>query len=109
MLSKLSSVLSCGVLILSFSMNAQASPILSLQAQPAPALVTRVRDGCGWGFHLAPCGCIRNYTACPIVVVPQAPVIVPSAPVVVTPPIVARPVVCPYGYHLGPYGTCVPY
>jgi len=106
MLSKLSLVLTCGVLLSSFSMNAQASPILSLQAQPAPALVTRVRDGCGWGFHLAPCGCIRNYTACPVIVVPSAPVVVAPH---YAPPVIARPAVCPYGYYLSPNGTCLPY
>src|SRR5262245_25233849 len=106
MLSKLSSVLTCGVLTLSFSMNAQASPILYGQAQPASALVTQVRDGCGWGFHWAPCGCIRNYTACPVIVVPPAPVVVVPH---YAPPVVARPAVCPYGYYLDAYGTCQPY
>jgi hypothetical protein len=106
MLSKLSLVLTCGVLALSFSLNAQASPILSVQPQPAPALLTPVRDGCGWGFHLATCGCIRNYTACPVVVVPAAPVVVAPQ---YAPPVVARPAVCPYGYYLSQYGTCVPY
>ena len=78
-----------------------------------------VRDGCGLGFHLAACGCIRNYTACPVVVAPVAPVVVaphvvaPVAPVVVAPhvvvPHVVAPVICPYGYHHGPYGRCLPY
>jgi hypothetical protein len=82
-----------------------------------------VRDGCGLGFHLAACGCIRNYTACPVVVAPVAPVVVAPhvvapvvvaphhvvAPVVVVPHHVVAPVVCPYGYHHGPYGRCVPY
>jgi hypothetical protein len=111
MLSKLSFILTCCALALSFSMNAQASPISSVQPQPAPALLTPVRDGCGWGFHLAPCGCIRNYTACPVIVVPSAPVVVVPHVVVphYVPPVVARPVVCPYGYYLSQYGTCVPY
>jgi hypothetical protein len=112
MLSKLSLslVLICGVLA-SSSMGAQASPIPSVQPQPA-AVITLVRDGCGLGFHLAACGCIRNYTACPVVVAPVvvAPqVVAPVAPVVVTPHHVIAPVVCPYGYHLGPYGRCLPY
>jgi hypothetical protein len=114
MLSKLSLVFTCGVLALSFSMNAQASPLLSVQRQPAPALVTPVRDGCGLGFHWAACGCIRNYTVCPVIVAPAAPVVVaPAAPVVVAPryapPAVTVPAVCPYGYYLGPYGRCLPY
>src|SRR6516165_3014572 len=103
MLSKLSLslVLTCGVLA-SSSMSAQASPIPSVRPQPV-AVITLVRDGCGLGFHLAACGCIRNYTACPVVV---APVVV--APHVVVPHVVA-PVICPYGYHHGPYGRCLPY
>ena len=32
-----------------------------------------------------------------------------SFPVVVAPPVVAPRVACPYGYHLGPYGRCLPY
>ena len=112
MLSKLSLslVLTCGVLA-SSSMGAQASPIPSVRPQPA-AIITLVRDGCGLGFHLAACGCIRNYTACPVVVAPVAPVVVAPhvvAPVVVVPHHVVAPVVCPYGYHHGPYGRCVPY
>ena len=116
MLSKLSLslVLTCGVLA-SSSMSAQASPIPSVRPQPV-AVITLVRDGCGLGFHLAACGCIRNYTACPVVVAPVvvAPhVVVPVAPVVVAPhvvvPHVVAPVICPYGYHHGPYGRCLPY
>ena len=106
MLSRLSLslVLIWGVLS---SMSAQASPMPSVRPQSA-AVITLVRDGCGLGFHLAACGCIRNYTACPVVV---APVVV--APHVVVPhvvvPHVVAPVVCPHGYHLGPYGRCLPY
>ncbi len=55
---------------------------------------------------MAPCGCIRNYTACPIIVAPVAPVVVAPQ---YAPPVVATPAVCPYGYYLGPYGRCLPY
>ena len=106
MLSKLSLVLTCGVLASSFSMSAQASPLSSVRPQPTAAFITLVRDGCGLGFHWAPCGCIRNYTACPVVVAPVAPVIVAPQ---YAPPVVVTPAVCPYGYYLGPYGRCLPY
>ena len=76
MLSKLSLVLGCGVLASSFSMNAQASPFSSVRPQPTAPVITLVRDGCGLGFHWAPCGCIRNYTACPVIVAPVARVVV---------------------------------
>src|SRR6476661_5104649 len=69
MLSKLSLVLTCGVLASSFSMSAQASPFLSVRPQPT-AVIKLVRDGCGLGFHWAACGCIRNYTVCPVIVAP---------------------------------------
>ena len=106
MLSKLSLVLTCGVLASSFSMSAQASPISSVRPQPAAPFVTLVRNGCGLGFHWAACGCIRNYTACPVIVAPVAPVVVAPH---YAPPVVATPAVCPYGYYLGPYGRCLPY
>jgi hypothetical protein len=102
MLSKLSLVLACGVLATAFSMVAEAAPFSSVRPQPATADITLVRNGCGLGFHMAPCGCIRNYTACPVIVAPAPVVVVPQAPVVATP-------VCPYGYYLGPYGRCLPY
>ena len=106
MLSKLSLVLACGVLASSFSMNAQASQFSSVRPQPTAPVVTLVREGCGLGFHWAVCGCIRNWTACPVVVVPVAPVVVAPQ---YAPPVVATPAVCPYGYYLGPYGRCLPY
>ena len=41
--------------------------------------------------------------------VPVAPVVVAPSPVVVAPavPVVVAPMVCPYGYYLGPYGRCL--
>ena len=105
MLSKLSLVLTCGVLASSFSMSAQASPFLSFRPQPT-AVIKLVRDGCGLGFHWAACGCIRNYTVCPVIVAPVAPVVVAPH---YAPPVVATPAACPYGYYLGPYGRCLPY
>jgi hypothetical protein len=104
MLNKLPLVVTCGVLASSFSMSVQASPFSPVQVQPAPPAITLVRDGCGIGFHMAPCGCIRNYTACPIIVAPPV-VVAPQY----APPVVATPAVCPYGYYLGPYGRCLPY
>src|SRR6516164_11644495 len=98
MLSTLSLVMTCGLLATSFSMSAQASPISSVNPQPTTAFITLVRNGCGWGFHMAVCGCIRNYTACPVVVAPVAPVVVAPH---YAPPVVATPAVCPYGYYLG--------
>ena len=106
MLSKLSFVLACGVLASAFSMNAQASLYSSVRPQPTAPVITLVREGCGLGFHWAVCGCIRNWTACPVVVVPVAPVVVAPQ---YAPPVVATPAVCPYGYYLGPYGRCLPY
>jgi len=109
-------VLACGALLFSFSV--EASPILIPAPKPAPG-VTLVRGFCGLGFHRGPYGyCIRNGTiaVAPVVVTP-APVVVTPAPVVVTPvptvaavaPVVVAPLVCPYGYFLGPYGRCLPY
>ena len=106
MLSKLSFVLACGVLASSFSMNAQASLLSSVRPQPTAPVITLVREGCGLGFHMAVCGCIRNYTACPVIVAPVAPVVVAPQ---YAPPVVVTPAVCPYGYYLGPYGRCLPY
>ena len=78
----------------------------SVRPQPTAPVITLVRDGSGLGFHWAACGCIRNYTACPVVVVPVAPVVV--APLH-APSVVVTLAVCPYGYYLGPYGRCLPY
>ena len=101
MLAKWLLVLTCGVLASSFSSGAQAFPFSFHRAQHE-----LVRDGCGLGFHMAPCGCIRNYTACPVIVAPVAPVVVAPQ---YAPPVVVTPGPCPYGYYLGPYGRCLPY
>jgi hypothetical protein len=106
MLAKSSLVLTCGVLASSFCMGTQASPISSVRPQQTEAVIELVRDGCGLGFHMAPCGCIRNYTACPVIVAPVAPVVVAPQ---YAPPVVVTLGACPYGYYLGPYGRCLPY
>jgi hypothetical protein len=121
-------VLACGASLFSFSV--EASPILVPAPKPTSG-VTLVRGFCGLGFHRGPYGyCIRNgtvavppvvVTPAPVVVAPApmvvapapvvtaAPVVVTPAPVVVTPMPVVAPLVCPYGYFLGPYGRCLPY
>jgi hypothetical protein len=120
---KLALILACSVLVSLFSSDVQALPALSVPAQTAAPEITLVRGFCGLGFHRGPYGyCVRNGTVYvpPVVVAPSAPVVVaPSAPVVVAPstPVVVAPsalavvppIVCPYGYYLGPYGHCLPY
>jgi hypothetical protein len=104
---KLALILACSALLSSFSLDAQALPVLSGPAQTAAPDVTLVRDLCGLGFHRDPYyGCIRNGTvyAPPVVVVPPV-VVAPHY----APPVVVTPGVCPYGYYLGPYGRCLPY
>ena len=108
-------VFACGWSLFSFSV--QASPFL-LPMQKTESDITLVRGFCGLGFHRGPYGyCIRNGTvpAPPVVVVPS-PVVVAPSPVVVAPstvvvapaaPVVVAPMVCPYGYYLGPYGRCL--
>ena len=116
-------ILACGLLVSLFSSDVQALPALSVTAQTAAPNITLVRGFCGLGFHRGPYGyCVRNGTvyvppvvvapAAPVVVAPAAPAVVaPAAPVVVAPatPVLATPIVCPYGYYLGPYGRCLPY
>ncbi len=59
------------------------------------------RGGCGLGRHHGLLGvCVDN--AAPVVVAPRAAVIAPGGAVVVAP----RGRVCPFGWHLGPYGHC---
>jgi hypothetical protein len=110
-------ILACGALL--FSLSGQASPILFGPVQKAPD-ITLVRDWCGLGFHRGPYGyCHRNGTVVvpPVVVAPSpvvvapSPVVVAPSPVVVAPaaPVVVAPIVCPYGYVLGPYGRCLLY
>ena len=96
-----------------FSFSVQASPILFVPVQKAAPDITLVRDWCGLGFHRGPYGyCMRNGTvAVPPLVVAPSPVVVAPSPVVVVPaaPVVVAPIVCPYGYYLGPYGRCLLY
>lgn len=104
-------ILACGASLFSFSV--QASPILFVPMQKATPDITLVRGFCGLGFHRGPYGyCMRNGTVAvpPLVVVPS-PVVVAPSPVVVVPaaPVVVAPIVCPYGYYLGPYGRCLLY
>jgi hypothetical protein len=104
-------ILACGASLFSFSV--QASPILFIPMQKAAPNITLVRGFCGLGFHRGPYGyCMRNGTvAVPPVVVVPSPVIVAPSPVVVVPaaPVVIAPIVCPYGYYVGPYGRCLLY
>jgi hypothetical protein len=111
-------ILACGASL--FSFGVQASPILFAPMQKAASDIMLVRGFCGLGFHRGPYGyCIRNGTvavppvvvAAPPVVVAPSPVVVAPSPVVVAPaaPVVVAPMVCPYGYYLGPYGRCVLY
>ena len=101
-MSKIASILACGLVASIFSFNAQAFPGSSAP-QVATSDTIKVRDFCGLGFHRGPYGaCLPNgvpygYVA-PVVVAPYA------APVVVAPR-----VVCPYGYYYYVrYGRCVP-
>jgi hypothetical protein len=101
-MSKIASLLVCGVMASIFSFDAQAFPGPSI-SQAAASNVIPVRGFCGLGFHRGPYGgCVPNgvpygYVA-PVVVAPYA------APVVVAPQIA-----CPYGYYYYvPYGRCVP-
>ena len=107
MSKRLAVILACGVLVSLFSSNVQALTVSFPRAQIGTPHITLVRDWCGWGLHRGPYGhCIRNGTVYvpPVVVAPAAPVVVvPAVPVVVS------PLVCPYGYYLGPYGLCLPY
>jgi hypothetical protein len=99
-MSKIASILACGVMASVFSFGAQAFPGSSTPAQVSASEVMPVRDFCGLGFHRDPYGvCVPNG-------VPYGY----AAPVVVAPPVMVAPrVVCPYGYYYYvPYGRCVP-
>jgi hypothetical protein len=104
-------ILAWGGLLFSFSV--EASPILFGPVQKTSPDVTLVRGFCGLGFHRGPYGyCVRNGTvAVPPVVLAPSPVVVAPSPAVVVPaaPMVVAPIVCPYGFYLGPYGRCLPY
>ena len=101
-MSKIASILACGLVASIFSFNARAFPAPSAPRATASDVI-EVRGFCGLGFHRGPYGgCAPNgvpygYVA-PVVIAPYA------APVVVAPR-----VVCPYGYYYYvPYGRCVP-
>jgi len=59
------------------------------------------REGCGLGRHRGLLGVCHDNVA-PVVVAPRAAVVTPGGAVVVAP----RGRVCPFGWHLGPYGHC---
>jgi hypothetical protein len=92
MSKNIASILAFGLLGSIFSFNVQAFPLSSPPPQVAAPEITLVRGFCGIGFHRAYGYCVRNGT-----------------PYVYPPPVVVAPVVCPYGYQLGPYGRCYPY
>jgi hypothetical protein len=101
-MTKMASILVCGLAGSILSFSAQAFPS-SRTSQLVASDVIPVRGFCGLGFHRGPYGgCVPNgvpygYVA-PVVVAPYA------APVVVVPG-----VVCPYGYYYyAPYARCVP-
>ncbi len=101
MSKKLALILACSVLGSIFSSGVQAFPVPFAAEQAAVPNRTLVRDFCGLGFHRSPYGyCVRN--GAPYV---YAPVMIPPQPG----PVVVAPRLCPYGYHVGPYGRCYPY
>jgi hypothetical protein len=103
-MSKIASILACGLVAWIFPFSAQALPGSPVSQSLASEVVV-VRDFCGLGFHRNPWGaCVPN--GAPLGYV--APVVV--APAVVAPAVVVAPrVVCPYGYYFyTPYNRCVP-
>jgi hypothetical protein len=98
-MSKIASILACGLVASIFSFSAHAFPGSPASQVSAPDVI-QVRDFCGLGFHRNPWG------AC----VPNGAPLGYVAPVVVAPAVVVAPrVVCPYGYYYyGPYNRCVP-
>lgn len=101
-MSKIASILACGLVASIFSCSAQAFPGSSAP-QTASSDLILVRGFCGLGFHRGLYGaCVPNgapygYVA-PVVAAPY------GAPVVVAPTIA-----CPYGYYYyAPYARCVP-
>jgi hypothetical protein len=103
-MSKITSFLVCGMLVLIFSFEVHAFPGSPTRIPMASPEVVLVRGFCGLGFHRGPYGyCVRN--GVPYGYVP--PVVV--GPVVVAPPVMVAPrVACPYPYHYSPgYGGCI--
>jgi hypothetical protein len=96
-MSKIASILACGLVASTFSFSAQAIPASSAPAVAASDVIM-VRGFCGLGFHRG------VYGAC----VPNGAPYGYVAPVVVAP--YAAPVIaCPYGYYYyAPYARCVP-
>jgi len=96
-MSKIASILVCGVFASILVSEAPAFPIAPAASAKASE-VLQVRDFCGLGFHRDVYGqCLPNG------------VYVAPAPVVVAPPVVTAPPVCPYGYGWAPRrGRCVP-
>jgi hypothetical protein len=93
-MSKMASILACGVVMLVFSFEVQARPIPPTEIPVASPDVVPVRGFCGLGRHRGPYGyCVPNgvpygYVAPPVVVAPR--------------------VTCPYPYHYDPgYGGCL--
>jgi hypothetical protein len=98
-MSKIASILACGLVASIFPFSAQAFPG-SPASQVSASDVVLVRDFCGLGFHRNPWGaCVPNGAPYGYV-----------APVVVAPAVVVAPrFVCPYGYYFYPaYNRCVP-
>lgn len=102
-MSKVASILVCGLAASIFSLSAHAFPAPPA-AQMASSDIIAVRGFCGLGFRRGPYGgCVPNG-------VPYGYV----APVVVAPPypaaaVVAPRIACPYGYYYyAPYARCVP-
>jgi len=103
-MSKIASILACGVAVLIFSFEVQAFPGSPARIPVASPEVIPVRGFCGLGFHRGPYGyCVRNGMPYGYV----GPVVV--APAVVAAPVVVAPrMVCPYPYYYSPgYGGCV--
>jgi hypothetical protein len=100
-MSKITSILACGALLLASSLEVQAFPGSAVRFPVASPDVVPVRGFCGLGRHRGPYGgCVLN----------GVPYGYAVAPVIVAPPMMVAPrAVCPYGYYYyPPYGRCVP-
>ena len=103
MFKKLGWVFACSAIGSIVSFTAQAFPFSPPPEHPGKPDVMLVRNFCGLGFHRSVYGyCVRNGTP-----YGYAPPVVVALPVVVAPPVVGP--ICPYGYHFGPYGRCIPW